>query len=98
MPKGQITKQVAAGVKLSLIIFHYRFDEGYQRKGYGMATLHSLPVPENGSNSKADIGCDGKIVALPFVRLETVLKTMKMLREFPDQSVLDQFNRKRHLS
>jgi len=35
----------------------------------------------------------GEVVALPFVHLETVLKTMTMLREFPDQSILDVFNR-----
>ena len=35
----------------------------------------------------------GRVVALPFVHLETVLKTVTMLREFPDQSVLDVFNR-----
>ncbi len=35
----------------------------------------------------------GEVVALPFVHLETVLKTVIMLREFPDQSILDVFNR-----
>ena len=62
-----------------------------------MATLHSIPTPECGSNLNTDVRSDGELVALPFIRLETVLKTMKMLREFPDQSVLDQFNRKRQL-
>lgn len=66
-----------------------------------MTVLHSLPPPESreridGSDVRAS--ARGEVVALPFIRLETVLKTMKMLRQFPDQSVLDQFNRNRHVS
>ena len=30
---------------------------------------------------------------MPFVDLSTVLKTMKMLRKYPNQNVLDNFNR-----
>ncbi len=35
----------------------------------------------------------GELVPLPFVDLETVIASMKMLRKFPNQEVLDNFNR-----
>jgi hypothetical protein len=35
----------------------------------------------------------GELVAMPFVDLPTVLKTLQMLRKYPNQDVLDNFNR-----
>lgn len=35
----------------------------------------------------------GELVAMPFVDLPTVLKTLQMLRKYPNQNVLDNFNR-----
>ncbi|MEO0668234.1 MAG: hypothetical protein AAFZ99_09995 [Pseudomonadota bacterium] len=56
-----------------------------------MSTLHTLPQTD--ANHPIVTQAAGEVVALPFVHLETVLKTMRMLREFPDQSVLDVYNR-----
>ncbi len=56
-----------------------------------MAKVHRLqPV------ARAECGAEplaGELVPLPFIDLDTVIMSMEMLREFPDQEVLDNFNR-----
>lgn len=61
-----------------------------------MAQVHPLPVKRpQPADEKLDRESPpaGELVALPFIELDTVVKTMKMLRRFPDQRVLDNFNR-----
>ena len=60
-----------------------------------MAQIHTLHVPEydrSEADPEPEKQPEGQLVALPFIDLATVVKSMKMLRKFPDQSVLDNFN------
>ena len=58
-----------------------------------MSTLHKLSLSQQPRKQPGKVESEGEVVAMPFIHLDTVLKTMQMLREFPDQTVLDEFNR-----
>ncbi len=56
-----------------------------------MTNVHRLQP-----SARAKCGAEpsaGEVLPLPFVDLETVIASLKMLRSFPDQEVLDNFNR-----
>lgn len=56
--------------------------------------MHTLPEKSK-DMEPASAPATGELVALPFVDLKTVVKTVKMLRSLPDQRVLDSFNRRK---
>lgn len=58
-----------------------------------MAQVHPLPAKSD-EPEKSGTPAKSELVALPFVDLKTVVKTVNMLRSLPDQSVLDSFNRR----
>ncbi len=56
-----------------------------------MTTVHALRAAERKVLPPVLKG--GELVPLPFVELETVIESVKMLRRFPREDILDNFNR-----
>ncbi len=59
-----------------------------------MTNVHRLQPSARAERGVEPSG--GEVVPLPFVDLDTVIASMRMLRTFPDQEVLDEFNRTKH--
>ena len=59
-----------------------------------MSEIYTFEAPADNKRFESSGKQVNNVIALPFIDENTVIKTMKMLRALPDQTVLDPFNRR----